>query len=64
MANSTNTRVEPGLPEPLTEDTFTRYRKLLTREIVRLVKPYDVEDIVQEMRTWQRCSSTIPERHR
>jgi RNA polymerase sigma factor (sigma-70 family) len=29
-------------------DALTRYRKQLARRIARLVKPYDVEDIVQE----------------
>ena len=48
MPNSSDTGVEPGPAEALSEDTFTRYRKILAREIVRLVKPYDVEDIVQE----------------
>jgi RNA polymerase sigma factor (sigma-70 family) len=48
MVNNSNTEVESGPAAALSEDTFTRYRKILAREIVRLVKPYDVEDIVQE----------------
>jgi RNA polymerase sigma-70 factor (ECF subfamily) len=45
MKNNIDTQVAQ---EDLSVDTFTRYRKALTREIFRLVKPYDVEDIVQE----------------
>jgi RNA polymerase sigma-70 factor (ECF subfamily) len=48
MPNRTNGRIEAQTPEGLSEDTFRRYRKLLAQKIVRLVKPYDVEDIVQE----------------
>lgn len=43
--DSTHGRSEP---DHSTVDTFTRYRKALAREIARLVKPYDVEDILQE----------------
>jgi RNA polymerase sigma factor (sigma-70 family) len=45
MTDDTNQRVAS---EDLSGDTFTRYRKILAREIIRLVKPYDVEDLVQE----------------
>jgi len=48
MPKSSNIPVEPGAAEELNDATFSRYRKLLARKIVRLVKPYDVEDIVQE----------------
>ena len=34
--------------DDLSVDTFTRFRNALVREVGRLVKPYDVEDIIQE----------------
>jgi aryl-alcohol dehydrogenase-like predicted oxidoreductase len=45
MTDSANTL---AAPDDLSIDTFTRYRKALAREVSRLVKPYDVEDIIQE----------------
>jgi RNA polymerase sigma factor (sigma-70 family) len=43
-----DTTSESAAPADLSVDTFTRYRRVLAREIIRLVKPYDVEDLVQE----------------
>jgi RNA polymerase sigma factor (sigma-70 family) len=43
-----DTTSESAAPADMSVDTFTRYRRVLAREIIRLVKPYDVEDLVQE----------------
>jgi RNA polymerase sigma factor (sigma-70 family) len=48
MANTTDERAEPDTPAELNSDTFACYGKLLARKIAQLVKPYDVEDVVQE----------------
>lgn len=48
MADTTNEGAEPETPAELSSDTFARYRKMLARKIAQLVKPCDVEDVVQE----------------
>jgi RNA polymerase sigma factor (sigma-70 family) len=44
-----------GIPGALFPEVFLRYAKLLARSIARLVRPQDVEDVVQEtyMRVFQ-----------
>jgi RNA polymerase sigma factor (sigma-70 family) len=55
----TETTGPDGVHSSLVPEIFSRYGKLLARSIARLVKPYDVEDIVQEtyVRVFQAAKS-------